>query len=228
MNLDNNAINLRTMDVYGRYGLICRFDANAPGLDQAIRRIVFELGAEENPRPDFEHETVFVMDADGWSVAARVSGLVSFVNVNSPSDIVYLRDLPRDELASLFFALAAGDLAHIRRQKWKRRSELAPFTKNFYLYANHPLKTDLMKAAHLGQISWAEQLINQGADINAQDEQGATALHIAALCEDVPMCELLLRNGADPEIRDSGHATCDDYALNNVDICNLIQEFRQS
>ena len=53
MNLDNNAINLRTIDVYGRYGLICRFDANAPGLDQAIHRIVFELGAEENPRPDF-------------------------------------------------------------------------------------------------------------------------------------------------------------------------------
>ncbi len=141
MNSDNNAKKLRTIDVYGRYGLICRSAANAPELDQAIRRIVFELGAEENPRPDFEHETVFVMDADGWSVAARVSGLVSLVNVNTPSDILYLRDLPREELASLFSALAVGDLAHVGIQKWKRRSELAPFSKNFYLYANHPLKT---------------------------------------------------------------------------------------
>lgn len=46
-------------------------------------------------------------------------------------------------------------------------------------------------------------LIENGAEVNAQDREGMTALHHAVLREDIVLAEMLLLGGADQSIRDN-------------------------
>jgi ankyrin repeat protein len=45
------------------------------------------------------------------------------------------------------------------------------------------------------------------ADVNAQDGEGSTALHYAAMCEHVPIILCLLQHKADPHIADESGDT---------------------
>ena len=61
--------------------------------------------------------------------------------------------------------------------------------------------TPLMRAAALGKSARAiEILINKGAEVNACNDYGRTALIEAASRGDVPVMEVLLKNGADTNI----------------------------
>ena len=55
----------------------------------------------------------------------------------------------------------------------------------------------LMKAAHDGDIDAARQAIGAGADLEARDGNGRTAVHIAAFASQVEMIALLAKSGAD-------------------------------
>ena len=58
--------------------------------------------------------------------------------------------------------------------------------------------TPLIESAIMGKASIAHLLIERGADVNAKDLTGGTALHWAIENSNLPLCESLLKNGADP------------------------------
>lgn len=71
---------------------------------------------------------------------------------------------------------------------------------------DHCGKTPLMAAAGSGSVRAVELLIGAGADVNAADYCGMTALMYAATSrngdDSAQIAELLLENGADMEIVD--------------------------
>ena len=64
--------------------------------------------------------------------------------------------------------------------------------------------TLLHLASLSGDLTAAQAVLDHEVDVNRRNAAGATALAIAAEQGDVDMTSLLLRNGADPEIKDDG------------------------
>ncbi len=58
--------------------------------------------------------------------------------------------------------------------------------------------SDLIEAVKAGEHATAKTLIDSGADVNQQDEQGWTPLNFAAGRGDLPMAKLLVDKGAYP------------------------------
>jgi ankyrin repeat protein len=212
------------IEVRGRYGHVGTFACNYQRLPEVFDRLIDELCTEEHPRPDIEHESVSATRSDGWSLGAQMSGLVSWVNVESPSTEKYQRDIPRAELHDLFMNLAAGNDSAIEACEWKERRELPPFQRNFWLYANHPQKTDLHKAAHLNDVDWATRLLRMKPNLDAQDEDGATPLHCAALAQNKEMCQFLIRAGANVNSVDLDGETPLDYAFNDSRVQEILRQ----
>jgi hypothetical protein len=71
----------------------------------------------------------------------------------------------------------------------------------------------LHQAAAAGDLEAASELVLGGADVNEQDEVGATPLHAAAGHNRGDAAELLLRRGADPELADRMGRTPLDAAI---------------
>ena len=63
-------------------------------------------------------------------------------------------------------------------------------------------QTPLHRAASMGRKGVAEQLLANGADVNAKDKQGNTPLHLAASGGEKDVAEQLLANGADVNAKD--------------------------
>lgn len=68
-------------------------------------------------------------------------------------------------------------------------------------------KVRLLKAVEIGQIGVARAYIAEGDDVNEFSESGNCPLLEAASRNDADMVELLLLNGADPDIHDLRHNT---------------------
>ena len=71
-------------------------------------------------------------------------------------------------------------------------------------------QTALMKALCRGHIETAELLINRGADVNAKDNDGQTALMLAARGQSLDFCEtvkLLIDKGADVNAKNKNGVT---------------------
>ena len=63
-------------------------------------------------------------------------------------------------------------------------------------------RNKLHYAADAGDVETVDSLLNQGLDINAQDDNGWTALHFAAQMNHANVIELLLSKMADPNLVD--------------------------
>ncbi|MEZ5705822.1 MAG: ankyrin repeat domain-containing protein [Burkholderiaceae bacterium] len=70
----------------------------------------------------------------------------------------------------------------------------------------------LHDAVASNQKAKVQQLLNQGVAINARDDQGRTALMLAALGDDPALVELLMNAGADPNLRDHAGWRASDLA----------------
>lgn len=70
----------------------------------------------------------------------------------------------------------------------------------------------LLAAVVEGDLDKVAQLLESGADTNAVDENGNTALHIAAEYDDVEMIQLLAKHGADFSIMNYRRSTPGDWA----------------
>jgi len=75
----------------------------------------------------------------------------------------------------------------------------------------------------------AASLINDGADINARDGKGRTALMLAASDGRFSLVKLLTESKADPEVKDSSNFKAMDYAVtqNHQDCARLIENHEQ-
>ncbi len=62
------------------------------------------------------------------------------------------------------------------------------------------VQSDVADAVEHGDKAVVQKLIQQHADVNAPQPDGATALHWAVYHSDRPMVELLLRSGANPKV----------------------------
>ena len=96
-----------------------------------------------------------------------------------------------------------------------------------YNIANaNTIDTDLFKAATIGNKELVESLIQQGADVNAQNKEGATALMLAAGKGNKDIAELLIQHGANVNIRSNENVSALDLALyfKHYDIADLLQK----
>ena len=62
------------------------------------------------------------------------------------------------------------------------------------------LNQELLEAACEGNVNEVKRLIVDGADVNASDDYGWTALMIAAGCGHTETCEMLIAKGADVNV----------------------------
>ncbi|KAF9425947.1 hypothetical protein BGZ76_003000, partial [Entomortierella beljakovae] len=92
---------------------------------------------------------------------------------------------------------------------------------------NQAGQTILHRACSSGSYNNVVELLNQGADINVQDNAQWTPLHEAALSGHTKVVELLLSRGANPNARGHGNDTAlHDSAQNgHLDVVRLLLEY---
>ncbi len=90
--------------------------------------------------------------------------------------------------------------------------------------------TALMGAAFKGYTDMLQFLLENGADIQAVNQQQSTALIFAATYADAKTVRLLLENGADPWARDQESKTALDHAMarGEMAVKAVLEEYVQS
>jgi ankyrin repeat protein len=58
-----------------------------------------------------------------------------------------------------------------------------------------------MYASIIGDVSISKMLVENGADVNAQNQSGATALMLAAKYNHMKLCKMLVKSGADAKLK---------------------------
>ena len=86
--------------------------------------------------------------------------------------------------------------------------------------------TPLMQAAANGDTAEVQTLINQGADIHAQDEESTTALHYAVYNHNSEIAAILLTEGANPnDADDYSTALITSLASGSYDLARLLYSY---
>ena len=85
--------------------------------------------------------------------------------------------------------------------------------------------TPFMRAVENGHESVAALLVDlPGTDVNAQDEYANTSLHHAVSANDIPMVQLLLDHGADPQLANRDGATPITLAVDNPPMLAVLRQ----
>eukprot|EP00282_Hemiselmis_andersenii_P031470 CAMPEP_0169476924 /NCGR_PEP_ID=MMETSP1042-20121227/27636_1 /TAXON_ID=464988 /ORGANISM="Hemiselmis andersenii, Strain CCMP1180" /LENGTH=163 /DNA_ID=CAMNT_0009591227 /DNA_START=144 /DNA_END=632 /DNA_ORIENTATION=- len=70
----------------------------------------------------------------------------------------------------------------------------------------------LIESARIGSVKRVTQLLKAGCPVNAADDAGRTALHVATSSGQADVCLVLLSRGADPYQRDHRGQDCGGWA----------------
>jgi ankyrin repeat protein len=81
----------------------------------------------------------------------------------------------------------------------------------------------LLEAANIGDIASAKKALDSGADVNATDKFGTTALHFAAWNGSTETIKLLITHGADIHAEAAFDKTPADWALEEGRLATLQQ-----
>jgi ankyrin repeat protein len=116
-----------------------------------------------------------------------------------------------------YFSEAAVD-GNVRRMRWL---QMAGINVN-----PHGAPPPLMLAAREGRVNAVRFLLDQGADVNAHDGSGNTALGEATYYSQIPVIKELLARGANINALANG-ATALDIALNRNDaeIADILKHY---
>jgi ankyrin repeat protein len=110
-------------------------------------------------------------------------------------------------MSSICHVRAGGAIAFV--MAWSCSAPLVPAA------SKAPLNRALLTAIRQGDAAAVRSLLDRGADVNARDETGATALMHAALNADVALVQFLLRKGAEVNLRNRAGATALLWALHD-------------
>ena len=119
-----------------RYGYSDVVDKS--NLQKVMNDLIEELRTEKFEEQDDEHMQVSIGN-EHYAVTAQVSGLITFDNMDvleglesSLPEVVYLRDIPDDDLKTIWRAVVAQDEKIIFSYPWAQFDDLQPFERDFY------------------------------------------------------------------------------------------------
>jgi ankyrin repeat protein len=84
--------------------------------------------------------------------------------------------------------------------------------------------TPLMHAARLGEYDIAAELIRYGAELNVTNNDGNNALWLACFSNNLPLINLLIESGVNPDNQNENGTTCLMYASSagKTDVVTLL------
>lgn len=109
----------------------------------------------------------------------------------------------RGGITGIVLAIAAGFIGFIKKQSADAASVEAS-------------KSELARAAANGRLKRVIALVQAGADVNAQDERGGTALMLAARNNRLPVVQYLLQHGAKTDLRTKSGVSAFDIAMRHA------------
>ena len=119
-----------------RYGF--SDSVNESNLQKVMSDLLEELRTEEFEKPGDEHTQVSIGN-EHYAVTAQVSGLITFDNMDvlegldSPHpEVIYLRNLPDDDLRTIWAAVVAQNEEVIFSYPWAKLDELLPSSCDYH------------------------------------------------------------------------------------------------
>lgn len=108
----------------------------------------------------------------------------------------------------------------------KRKPFIAISVLALFMFVGCSKKSEMLfKAVYENNVARARRLIEAGADVNANNNFGNTALLIAAMENAVDISRLLIESGADVNAKNEDGSTALMYALKNkaTDVAALLE-----
>lgn len=97
----------------------------------------------------------------------------------------------------------------------KKKKETTRPARSELVYRSNGVYS-LLEAAACGNLEVMQVRISEGCNVNQQDEQGNTALHLAAMAGQLKAAQLLLKSGASTGISNKSGKTARDCATGAI------------
>jgi ankyrin repeat domain-containing protein 50 len=182
----------------------------------------FGINAVESNKFIAECCLLYFFHYDEWDPVEDFNGttellpLLPYAGERWPTHAEAIPQDAQSQLEPLVFKLFLSETAFV---KWMRVfHDMEPETCSTW--------KPLFQASHMGLVSVVQLLLDKGADPNARDFEGATALYRAVFTGEVEVVRLLLKNGADANIEDNNSWTALQRAVMNGNlamVCALLE-----